>query len=325
MRRSMASTLSAPPDPLGRRLAAFRQESRVRAGSLIISLFGDAVLPRGGRIWLGSLIRLLQPLGVSERLVRTSVYRLAKDEWLQAESRGRRADYLLTDSGRQRFEEAARLIYAARAPRWDRRWRFVLVVGELPAREREALRRALFWHGFGMLGSDCFVHPGADLQAVFDDLVVEGLGPRLGCLMPMLAQESGAGGAADAAALVRRAWNLEELAAAYAGFVAAYEPIRAQLEAGAGDGPGDEVAFLLRLLLIHDYRRLLLRDPGLPDVLLPPAWPGRQARSLCRDLYRRLLAPSERHLENRMRLADGSVPAAVDLAARFADEGEAGG
>lgn len=304
------------PDPIRDRIETFRRESRVRAGSLIISVFGDAVLPRGGRIWLGSLIRLLQPLGVSERLVRTSVFRLAKEEWLRAESRGRRSDYLLTDSGRQRFEKASRLIYASRAPQWDRRWRLVFAIGGLPPRERERLRRALFWQGFGMLGSDCFVHPGADLGAVFDALAADGFGSVLPGLMPMVADGAGPTPAASAADLVRQAWDLEELAGAYSAFVAAYGPI---LEQAAGPGAGsDENAFLLRILLIHDYRRLLLRDPDLPEELLPSRWPGRQARVLCRDLYRRLLVPSERHLEEGLRLADGSLPPADPaLAERF--------
>ena len=60
--------------PIQKRLDDFRQQGRVQAGSLIISVFGDAVLPRGGRIWLGSLIRLLEPLELNERLIRTSVF-----------------------------------------------------------------------------------------------------------------------------------------------------------------------------------------------------------------------------------------------------------
>ena len=82
--------------PIQKRLDDFRRQGRVQAGSLIISVFGDAVLPRGSRIWLGSLIRLLEPLELNERLGRTSVFRLAKEEWLRTEPSGRRADYLLT-------------------------------------------------------------------------------------------------------------------------------------------------------------------------------------------------------------------------------------
>ena len=155
-----------------KRLDDFRQQGRVQAGSLIISVFGDAILPRGSRIWLGSLIRLLKPLELNERLVRTAVFRLAKEEWLRTEPYGRRTDYLLTPSGQRRFEEASRHIYASSAPLWDRRWRLIVTVGELTPKEREALRSALFWQGFGTLGGDCYVHPSADLSAAFDALSV---------------------------------------------------------------------------------------------------------------------------------------------------------
>jgi len=303
---------SVPPDivipSIKARLDDFRQQRRVQAGSLIISVFGDAILPRGGRVWLGSLIRLLEPLELNERLVRTSVFRLAKEEWLRTETVGRRADYVLTNSGRRRFEEASRHIYASHAPLWDRRWRLILAVGEFDPKERERLRSALFWQGFGLLGADCFVHPSADLTAAFDALVAEGLADYLDRLMPLLAADSRAGLSANDADLVRRAWNLDELAKAYAAFVATYLPILAELRRDRQLEVGAEDAFLLRTLLIHDYRRLLLRDPELPDVLLPVDWPGQKARLLCMELYRRLLAASERHLDAVLTLADGSNP-----------------
>ena len=55
-------TNAAVIDPIENRLAEFRQQDRMKTGSLIVSIFGDAILPRGGRVWLGSLIRLLEPL-----------------------------------------------------------------------------------------------------------------------------------------------------------------------------------------------------------------------------------------------------------------------
>ena len=80
----------------------------LRGKSLIVTVFGDAIMPHGGRAWLGSLIRLVQPLGLSERMVRTSVFRLAKDDWLEGTPIGRRSYYSLTGSGRHRFEAAHR-------------------------------------------------------------------------------------------------------------------------------------------------------------------------------------------------------------------------
>lgn len=311
-------------DPVRARLDAWRQQKRVQAESLIISLFGDAVVPRGGRIWLGSLIRLLAPLGVAERLVRTSVFRLTHDEWLQAETVGRRSDYVLSPSGRRRFDEAARHIYASHAPLWDRRWRLILIVGQFDAKGRERLRQALFWQGFGVLGgngADCYVHPSADLRTALDALVAEGHQDLLPGLMPLLAADCRLGGTASNAELVERAWNLDQLAVDYAGFVATYMPALAEMRRNRQYDVSDADAFLLRLLLIHDYRRLLLRDPELPDVLLPGGWPGQTARLLCRELYRRLASPSERHLDAHLQTADGTIPVAVaDPLQRFPED-----
>lgn len=301
-----------------KRLDDFRQKSHIKAGSLIISVFGDVVLPRGGRIWLGSLIKLLEPLLINERLIRTSVFRLAKEEWLLTEPYGRRTDYLLTPSGQRRFEEASRHIYASNRLAWDRRWRLIFTVGEFAPKERERVRRALFWQGFGVLGSDCFVHPNADLTDTFDALMTDGMSDLLVKLMPMLAAEVGSDLTADHKDLVSRAWNLEQLATAYGVFIDCYQPILEEFRIDPHSETGDQSAFLMRILLIHDYRRLLLRDPELPDVLLPADWSGQKARVLCKELYRRLLAPSERHLDKFLKLANGTTPKATPmLSTRF--------
>ncbi|MDE9571756.1 phenylacetic acid degradation operon negative regulatory protein PaaX, partial [Xenorhabdus bovienii] len=64
--------------------------------SLIISLYGDALSHRGGEVWLGSLSLLLEPMGFSDRFVRTAVFRLQKEKWLEVEKLGRRSYYRIT-------------------------------------------------------------------------------------------------------------------------------------------------------------------------------------------------------------------------------------
>ncbi len=61
--------------------------------------------------------------------------------------------------------------------------------------------------------------------------------------------------------------------------------------------------------MIHEYRKLLLRDPQLPDELLPGDWEGRAARQLCRNIYRLIQGPAEQWLEAAMETADGPLPA----------------
>ena len=86
-----------------KRIQRFIQTERVQAGSLIVSMYGDAIYPRGGSVWLGCLIRLLAPLQVNERLIRTAIFRLVKDDWLQTETYGRRTNYVLSASGLSRI------------------------------------------------------------------------------------------------------------------------------------------------------------------------------------------------------------------------------
>jgi phenylacetic acid degradation operon negative regulatory protein len=187
------------------------------------------------------------------------------------------------------------------------------MVGELDSRLREQLRKALFWHGFGETATGNFVHPTADLENVMESLVSEGLQAVLSHLMPMVAVNSRTADCATDIEMVQKAWNLDGLAASYEGFLQKYEPIRDALLTSSQKDLTEENAFLVRTLLIHDVRRLLLRDPQLPEGLLPAHWPGSRARLLCRDLYRKLLPLSERHLDTHVRLSSGSAPNATQV------------
>ena len=133
---------------------------RRRRKSLVVTVWGDAIAPHGGAVWLSGLIRLLGPLGLNERLVRTSVYRLAREGWLDVEPDGRRSLYRLTAHGRSRFEHAYRRIYAPPPSDWDGSWAVVLAPAALlTAGERRELRKELGWEGFGGLAPGCLCAP----------------------------------------------------------------------------------------------------------------------------------------------------------------------
>ena len=93
--------------PLARIISQFKREPS-RTGSLIITFYGDAILPRGGSVWLGTLLQFLEMLEIDGGVVRTAVSRLAADGWLDRDKVGRKSFYKLAPHGRERFEAAVK-------------------------------------------------------------------------------------------------------------------------------------------------------------------------------------------------------------------------
>ncbi|MCC6947904.1 MAG: phenylacetic acid degradation operon negative regulatory protein PaaX [Bradyrhizobiaceae bacterium] len=282
-------------------VARLLRRLKPKAKSVIITVYGDSITHHGGCAWLGSLIRLVAPLGLNERVVRTSVFRLVREDWLVAEQIGRRSYYRLTESGRRRVDAAhGRIYHRARRP-WDRRWTFVIT--QAAAARRKALHDDLRWQGFGQLASGVMLHPDpdeADLRAL-----LAGAGAERQVLVMRATAESPDGALRE---VIHRAWDMRRLAVDYTAFLSTFRPVAEAL--GAAGKLDPETCFAVRTLLMHAYRRVLLRDPKLPEELLEPDWPGTAARLLCRDLYRLVQAPAEQHLMAELETPAGGAPAA---------------
>jgi phenylacetic acid degradation operon negative regulatory protein len=294
-----------------------------KAKSLVVTVWGDAIAPHGGAVWLPGLIRLLEPLGVNERLVRTSIYRLAGEGWLSARSRGRRSLYRLTAQGLRRFEDAYRRIYALPDTPWNGRWDIVLAPpAELRPTERAELRKELGWAGFGAAAPGLFVRPAhaGRRAAALAALRAFGVGRRAALLS---AVESGPPQTRPLTAWVRASWDLDAVAAEYAAFIDRFAPVIRpfeKLRAGRLDesAPDPEQCFVVRTLLVHEFRRVTLHDPQLPAALLPARWPAPKAYALCRDFYRLTHRHAERHLAATVeREGDVLPPAAAYFYRRF--------
>lgn len=278
----------------------FRSRPTLRAGSLITTVFGDAIAPRGGTVWLGSLIRAMADFGISERLVRTSVFRLVKDGWLDADQVGRRAYYRLSDSGRERFAQATHRIYGEPSGQWNGDW-CLLLLSALDTPTKEAVRKECGWLGFGPMSANILAHPSPDLAEL--DIAMR----RLGVAETLVVMNGHTIRNASAMReLARECWNLDAIDVAYAEFVGRFRNIYQAL-ADSGQ-PTDRSAFLIRTLLIQEYRKVLLRDPQLPAELLPAGWHGAAAYQLCRNLYRAVHAGADAWLDQVMETADGPLP-----------------
>ena len=293
--------LSVWSETLDHVIQQWAAEQRLRTPSLIVTAFGDAIEPRGGVVWLGGLIDMLTPLGVNERLIRTSVYRLVQNGWLSTQSVGRKTNYALSPLGQQQVREAAARIYAAQPPTWDGQWRWVSWHTPCPvAKDRDAVKNTLYWQGYGSVGTSGFIRPSGLWAETQHALQSDGLGHTLAFLVHMQVSQVDWGNRPPSD-WVHQAWALDELAKGYRSFVQRFAPLSGQPDAHIA--PRD--ALTLRLLLIHEYRKLILRDPWLPSDLLGPDWPGQQARALCAALYRQLLPLSMPAGDAICQLADG--------------------
>jgi phenylacetic acid degradation operon negative regulatory protein len=285
------------PQPLARIIDQLKREPS-RTGSIVITVFGDAIVPRGGSIWLGTLLEFFKTIDIDSSVVRTAMSRLAADGWFEREKVGRNSFYRLVKQGRQTFDIAAKHIYGAPVSDWTGRFELLLIGN---GEDRDAAREALKNAGFGSPLPGVWVAPsGVPIPE-----------EAAGAIRLEVSAEDDSG-----RRLLSESWPLHRTADAYQKFMKTFEPLRGWID--RRERLSDADAFTARILLIHHYRRVVLRDPLLPTELLPADWPGRAARKLCGEIYRGLLPASEQWLDRHASNENGPLPrAAEELARRF--------
>lgn len=292
-------SIAKPLQPI---IDAFRERQPMRAKSLIITLFGDVISQHGGEIWLGSIARSVEALGVNDRLVRTSIFRLAKEGWLEVEREGRKSFYGFTRSGSKEYQRAAQRIYSAGEDSWQGSWQLLLPTN-LPETQRDDFRRSLNWLGFRAISNGTFARPGGDEESIRDLLDEFDLNSGV---VVMKAKTSSLTTAKEWRELVSDHWQLGNLEKEYRHLIGLFRPLKKALDTGKLPTPLE--AFQARLLLIHEYRRILLRDTPLPSDLLPNRWQGTVARQLAQALYRDLAKPSTSYIQTELVNRQGRLP-----------------
>ncbi len=272
--------------PLAGLLAAFR-DAPSRTGSVIITVYGDAIAPRGGELALASLLELMAALGANGGVVRTAVSRLTRDGWLEGRRDGRRSFYRLSRRGELESAKAGPRIYGPLDSPWGGQLRLAFAEAGV---ERTMLEQA----GYALLAPGVLTAPDTALTPP----------PVIPALLSHGTPEA-------MRALAARAWPVTRIGEGYSGFVNVFASLGGRT---AGLQPLEALA--ARILLIHEFRRVTLRDPRLPAGLLPPGWPGIAARTLCVSLYNALAPASERWLDAAEN-GSGPLPRGPDPATRF--------
>jgi phenylacetic acid degradation operon negative regulatory protein len=260
----------------------------VHARSALFDLYGDHLRARHDRAPVAALVRLLAPLDIAPPAVRTAVSRMVRQGWLEPVRLPQGRGYALTGRARHRLDDAAGRIYRTRDASWDGAWD-LLVIDPLTQRSaRDRVRTGLGFLGYAALSDSTWISPFASPEA--DQL----LDTEDAAFTRFRAHDD------DPAARAREAWDLEGLARAYVEwreFAAKLLDDPAAHLGALADASPDEQAFAVRSVLVHEWRKFLFTDPGLPAELLPDDWVGHEAATFFAHEAARLLPAASRFVD----------------------------
>jgi phenylacetic acid degradation operon negative regulatory protein len=261
----------------------------VHARSALFDLYGDHLRAREDRAPVAALVRLLASLDIAAPAVRTAISRMVRQGWLEPVRLSTGPGYLLTPRARHRLDDAASRIYRTRDAGWDGRWD--LIVLEAPAQRsaRDRLRNGLSFLGYAPLADSTWISAFASPE-VAQLLEAEGVG-----FARMRAED-------DAPAeRAQRAWDLQTLAEAYVAWQRFADALLSDPDShlqGISRAGEDERAFAVRSVLVHEWRKFLFTDPGLPAELLPADWVGHDASRFFAAEAGRLLPAASRFVDS---------------------------
>ena len=263
------------------------KKTMVRVQTIIFTLFGSYIIHREGEIWVGSLIKLLKPFGLSENAIRLALSRMTRQGLLQSRKAGRRSYYSLTEKGHEWMLGGQHWTLDRDYKPWDKKWRlFIYNIPEELRHLRDALRKKLFGIGYGSLSSSVWISPydlKEELAKIFDNIKVADYVETF---------EAKYGGLKEAKKLAAKVWDIRGLENRYVEFLNTYSPLfaayRERVKRKDAIDPGE--CFAERFQLTAEYIDIALDDPMLPFELLPADWAGLAAKKICLE-YRNLLTP----------------------------------
>ncbi|MDK3018946.1 PaaX family transcriptional regulator C-terminal domain-containing protein [Pseudodonghicola flavimaris] len=254
--------------------ALLTDPQNLRVWSVIVSLFGDLAQRPGDRLSGGALSRIIMPAGIKPEAIRVALHRLRKDGWIDSARQGRASAHFLTDYGRAQSAEVSPRIYtrAAAAPEaWH------LLIAEDGAGQT-ALDDLLLAEEYFSIARNVALGAGPVPEDIDDDLLVFDASAR------------------TVPAWVRLRACPPELSEAAHGLLRDLSQADALLPRTPEAISPLQIA-TLRMLIVHRWRRVVLRQPDLPAAFFPADWPGPACRAAVFDLLDRLPRPALAELE----------------------------
>lgn len=235
-----------------------------RVWSMLVSIFGDLACGPGEHIDGPLLTGLMGHMDIKPEAVRVALHRLRNDGWIASVKSGRTARHALTPGALRARNEAARLIYS-RAEDLPRDWQVAIT-----AQGDTSLRGDLLEAGFAALSPRLYIGHGGTKAPPGTLLCTGRIAPDWlrGEVVP------------------------DTLTAQFDRLLTALRRVRHRLSGGHGPALSPVETALLRVLIVHHWRRLVLRHPYLPPGLLGSDWPGHLCRAQVCDLLDALPRPA---------------------------------
>lgn len=260
---------------------------RLRPQSLMLTFLGNYVLRREIAVFSGSFIELFERLGVGEHAIRSTLTRMVGKDLLSRHRQGRRMHFGLTERSQRILVDGERRVWTHGAVNdsWDGAWTVLAFsMPESWQSRRHDLRSRLTWAGFGSLGNGMWIAPArVDVTPIATGL---GLNGHVKVFTGTAQQPT------DVPAMIRDAFDLEDLTARYQAFLARWDrpdPLP--------DAPDDMARYLW---MTTEWLQLVRFDPRLPVEYLPEEWPAIRGEEVLWALRSRYEEPARRLVDEAL-------------------------
>lgn len=221
-----------------------------RVWSVLVTVFGELAQDKNARIEGTQISAILSLMGIKPEAIRVALHRLRKEGWITSVKAGRTSHYMLTDLGRRESAAANPQIYAPEPLAKDG-W---LILTNPSGKEEPPRGIGVFAHVFVSdqppAAGDAF---GVQIRAT--DRLPDWLAERL--CSPDTAEQSRV--LAEALGALKQSLT-------------------------SGFSPDETTAQVLRVIVVHSWRRIALRVPSLPDTMFPKPWAGAACRAYLADV-----------------------------------------
>lgn len=238
-------------------LKQLHSQGRLRVWSLIITFFGDSILNKGGEVEASRIKALMRAMRIESGTLRTALSRLTTDHWLERYKNGKNTIYRLGDRGVKEFGPASELIYSPPSTEFEEDWKVIL-------------NPSLDYEHPGFL-----IQPGVSILPISEEIPKNSL--IFNSKINFLSEEI----------------SYKFLPKGYFKEINQLIDIFVPIQ-NTKLGPLE--AMITRTLLIHNWRRIVLKFPEVPKEFTPKQWKGHNIRLLVKEIYDELTPEAENWL-----------------------------